>query len=688
MAGPGILSSILDTTGKRVDQRIAQSNEMDKAMRDLQTKALLQSIYATDETTGKPKLSQQEAEEAWSRIEKMNGHNKGAKEIVAKAKDITSKLLGHIPGMPGGNPAMAARAQDQTASALSGGDGGQLVAPPANPSTPGPDADPNATATYSGLTPPPPRTVGGELAESAEAPPAAGPTPPPQRTSTVDLMRAGAPMNANKLEIDKENRGNEEWTRREGVTQADKIATIQATAAAHGDKKVGQFTGDDGKLHLVFQALDGSVYEQDSKGTVRPYVSRLSPGSHLSVSNAQSLASSLGQQFLDEAGNPLDVTKLNIQEELIPITGGTPNRYKVATQSQKTITTNNVVNAVPTLEQTNPTAQVPLGAARVGTESTQETPMIDASGNTVAVPMRSTSAPVATPASGTSGLPAPPQSAAPRVLPNTLPQAEFNNQQQIARPVRAAAVQLFGNPDNPDQESLETFAHLADDPKSRARIGTAARLVINDLAAADKSGGVGASLLGTGVSASGGLWGALKNWSGLTAAVGEQQAAATDRAVQALTPEEARALNQIMAAYGTVVGLRSLTRGGAYKFSTDSMERELPIPGISDVSSSTTYYNKLAKIANEVVEGTKGVSDAVLPEKAQYIEAARRLNLLGQGKNPNAGLTPPPSRSSAAAVDNANAPAGYPFSVTVNGKPYYFDTQANLDRFKKAANIP
>lgn len=688
---PGILSSILDTTGTRVQERIQQSNEMDKAMRDTQTKALLDSIYASDPTTGAPKLSDAEAEEAWGRIEKLNGHNKGAKDILTKARDITGKIFGTGRNA---NPAMAERAKTQTAQALSGGGGGALVSAPPQPdlSTPGPDADAGAAETYSGLTPPPAR---------ASATPTApvGPPTPPQRTSTIDLMRAGAPPNENKLKIDAEDRANKEWSRREDITSGHKLDQIKTTASSHGDKKIAQYTGEDGKLHLIFQAADGTKYETDSEGNVRPYANRLSPGAHLSVTDAQSLAQDLHQQFLDEKGDPYDVTKLKIQDELIPITGGLPNRYKIATQGQSTITANNVVSAVPNLEKTNPNAAVPLGAAQVARTGTSEAPMLDASGNPIAVTLNSTSTPVTPTTQQTPSVPGGPAAPPPRSVVTPPPAAssgsrplegfsgsEFNTQSKKATALKAAGAQIFGDPSDPNSRGLAYYAPLMDDAGARERVGTAARMVIQDLASADsKGGGIGASLLGTGASLHGGdLWGAIKNWSGATEAIGKQQAAATDAAIAKLKPEEKDMLNAIMASYGTIMGLRSITSAGAYKFSAEAMEREIPVPGRAGVVDSRSYKDKMARLAQEMVTGSDLISDKLLPEKAMYKSMYEDLSRQAHG-----GLTPPPARSSAPNNDNTPAVAASPttYSIIVNGKPAYFKSQQDLDNFKKAAHI-
>lgn len=673
LGGPGILGSILDSTGQRIQERVQQSNELDRQSRDAQAKIYLDALHAIDEN-GNPKLTGPAAEEVAGKYQSLYKHNPGIKDIVGKMMDLRGKLFGSKAPAP-----MIQSAQAQTLDASNGGPGGPLVSAP-EPQMQN-QQDPNnrlTTVSNGGLTPPPARSA------VTVAPDAGGLAQPPAKTSLAAIIQAGA-SNQVKTGIAKEGRDEAVDFRKmaqqhkdamelEGLRGDNALARVQATAASHGDKKIAQYTGDDGKLHLIFQAPDGTKYESDSEGSVRPYVSRLSPGSKLSVFDAKSLSSNLGQQFLDESGKPLDVTKLDDADQLVPLTGGMPNRYKISTQNQTTKTFDNTVSAVPTLNQSRPESYTPLGQAQVAREGTSEQIAIDGEGNAVAVPLRQSSSPItpttqakpptATPT--TTGAPTGPARTTPaatgggnRPISGALPPTERNNQLIIARPVRAAAVQLFGDPNTPGVESLESFAKLADDPAARMRIGTAARLIIGDLSAADNGGGVGANVFGNAVSVGGGdLWQSLKNTTGLTKWVASSRVQATQQAVDALKPEEARALNQMIAAYGTVVGLRSLTKGGAYKFSVDSMERELPIPGVSDVNSSVTYYNKLAKIANEVVEGTKGISDMVLPEKESYKVAADRLNALGQGR-----LPAPPQRGGA---PRGNAPSSVPVRVQQN----------------------
>lgn len=679
----GILSTILDTTGERVKERISQTNEMDKQMRDTQTNALLNSIMAHDEN-GQPKLSPQEAEEAWGRIEKLHSHNKGTKDILAKARDITSKIFGG--GQP--NQAMAGRAQQQTVDALNGGQGGQLVgqALATPPPGPGGQATPEQSLavppqTDTGLPAPPARTA------PAPAAPVSTLTQPPKR-STASLIQAGAP-NPVGVEIAKEGRANKEFAERQKILHKNAMELASAKIAP----KSLSYKGKDGKMHvMLYDPRDATVYgEISSTGDVDPARSWLS-GAAIDAQNAKDRAAR-GEIFTFPDGTVIDTTNLQPNEELRAWAGGDAGHYGIYNQQTRQLTANNIVRTYPAL---NPSAQTVQGVARTGTTSTAEVPEINPSTNELnLLTTRQTSTPVtgagpspaqtAPPPAGAGPTPPPvrteppaaPAPAAPqsRAIPNLLPPAELDKQRQIATPVRAAAVQLFGDPSSPNIESMETFAKLADNPESRRRIGAAARFIINDLSAAEKSGGIGASILGEGASVQGGdIWSAIKNWAGVGNWLSRTQAEATENALSNLTPEEARALNQIMAAYGTVVGLRSLTRGGAYRFSVESMERELPIMGMADVNSSQSYYNKLAKMANEVVEGTKGVSDAVLPEKKFYKEAADRLNALGQGKTPPApgALPSPPPRGGGAPQkpepQGAGATGAGQINILLNGQ--------------------
>jgi len=88
MPGPGILSTILDTTGERLRERL----KMDQDFRSMQTKSLVDAIHAIDEN-GNPKLSPEQMDQAWEEIASLN-KSKTAKDVIAKARDIVGKIHG------------------------------------------------------------------------------------------------------------------------------------------------------------------------------------------------------------------------------------------------------------------------------------------------------------------------------------------------------------------------------------------------------------------------------------------------------------------------------------------------------------------------------------------------------------------------------------------------------------------
>lgn len=210
MPGAGFLSTILDRTGERVKERIAQSMEMDKEQRQVQTQALLDSIHAVDEN-GQPKLSPAEAEEAWNRVEQLHKSNKGVMDIIGKARDLTNKVRGAFGGQPNG--AMLQRQGQQTGAAIQGAQQTQQPQQnqPMSEAIPGGGTSTNPTLPY---TPPPPgrqlppvQATANAAAESTstqpdttqpqptdqQTGPQTGPTPPPKRTSMAQIIAAGSP---------------------------------------------------------------------------------------------------------------------------------------------------------------------------------------------------------------------------------------------------------------------------------------------------------------------------------------------------------------------------------------------------------------------------------------------------------------------------------------------------------------
>lgn len=356
----------------------------------------------------------------------------------------------------------------------------------------------------------------------------------------------------------------------------------------------------------------------------------------IGVLDARSLASR-GTIFTGEDGEPIDVNALDDSmglygmvrkntDQTSPNFGKWETVYTPFSPSQSTITVGNEVYAVSPMDKSKLSqgAGVDLGQHITPKAGTHEVPMIGPDGKPVAVPMHSTSTPSTPGAKGRGSRPSPPPTAtstpsapgggAARPQPsssggrplNALPPGSYNVFQQQARPARLAATQLFGDPDSPNFKPLSDYADLMDDPKSQERIATAWNLIRDhvDQARGDAS--------------SGDLTTIMKNYLNVPGAVAESEAAKMRDALNALKPREAEALNREFSTYGTIIGLRALTKGSAAKFSAKNMEQEVPIFGMN-VRTKKAFYDKLSTLAEEVNNGLVGIPDVVLkPGERDY----------------------------------------------------------------------
>ena len=90
-------------------------------------------------------------------------------------------------------------------------------------------------------------------------------------------------------------------------------------------------------------------------------------------------------------------------------------------------------------------------------------------------------------------------------------------------------------------------------------------------------------------------------------------------------------------AYGTIIGLRAITKGSAAKFSAQSLEREVPLPGFAipaNNASQFSFYDKLSRLAEEVYSGSKGNAVLSPQEKAYYQQQYDRLQALKEQVRP------------------------------------------------------
>lgn len=396
---------------------------------------------------------------------------------------------------------------------------------------------------------------------------------------------------------------------------------------------------------------------------------------HLSSTDAKTQSNG-GKKFQDEAGNDIDVSDLPEQMGLVTVTQGSKTFYVPYTQAQTHFNVGGKVYAVPTLDQINLSkgSGVELGASRTPTSASHEQIAVDSNGNPVKNTLRSTNTPSTPGIAGRSASDsAVSNSADQRSSPQSQPKANanapkaspsgaltpassdikgvplgmYNQSLQRVTPVREAATQLFGDPQQPELKGLQSFANLADNKESRERLGKALRQTFTAL---DQSTGGAHIAAGAGpVSVSTGGFGViLENYFGVGPKVAEQQAKMMQDTIGSLTPEEREAYDATMSAFGTIVGLRALTKASAAQASVSTIEREMPVIGVNTTNSSQ-FYDQMQRLAEIVYNGTKGIPEGMwdkgmldrlksLPNEMQKLKK-------GASASPSGKLSAPPDTS-------------------------------------------
>ena len=201
--------------------------------------------------------------------------------------------------------------------------------------------------------------------------------------------------------------------------------------------------------------------------------------------------------------------------------------------------------------------------------------------------------------------------------------------------IEVASHQLWGDPDNPTFRPLSSYANLADDKGAQQRIGQALRMVL------DAGGDSGAEHLGASagpVSFSAGNLGTTLSYKlGIPQAAADEKAKALRTIFEQMKPEEVDYFNALMNAIPTVTGFRKLTSGGAFRWSQQGLERELPMIGLSGVTSSATFKKKMQALGDEPLTAIKNL------ERTNPGVVDPRLALLIRGGSSLAapGVTPP-----------------------------------------------
>ena len=401
----------------------------------------------------------------------------------------------------------------------------------------------------------------------------------------------------------------------------------------------------------------------------------------IDLANAAQLEAS-GHPFHTPSGEVIKVADIPAGMKLYPMTIGGQSGFGLASERQVKEQAGNMNYVTGEFDLNNPSTYTAVGPTRVptlhtapgvttnlatgeqgiGTVTTGTTPITTgASGapKPTGLPTLSPGAQIAggpnAPATGTvqppatagAGQPAPakalpklktsstPSAASPRASGAgsgtvAVPFSAANQMNQRLVPVQEAATALLGDPST-GLTSLDSFAHIAADPKSMNKVGAAVKTAVDQMADQVRS--------------QPGMWQTLSNSSGFTAAKQEIANSVLSDQLKNMNYDERKAFDSLLTSYSTAIGLRSLTRASAAQFSAQAIENEIPIPGYNSVSAPQ-FYDQLARLTQQIYNGSRTVPNMSEPMRQriqdgvkQFVELSKEGAPAAKGAKP---FTPPP----------------------------------------------
>lgn len=216
-----------------------------------------------------------------------------------------------------------------------------------------------------------------------------------------------------------------------------------------------------------------------------------------------------------------------------------------------------------------------------------------------------------------------------------------------AQPAITALMGLYGDPQNPQVKSMADFADLANDPHAQKTLGTAFRLLDQQMGEISNPG-----ILATLGNAAG--------WGNFRAQV---EAGVQQKAGSAMTPREKEYFNTAIASMADIIGARAATGQSPARFSVQFMENELPLIGSSSVTDKNSYVTKMDTIGRQIKVGLNAMPDN--KRALSYLDN-RQKQLAKQGpvSKDAPSMNPRP----------ANVPEGYVLRDGPKGRGWYAPT--------------
>jgi hypothetical protein len=178
---------------------------------------------------------------------------------------------------------------------------------------------------------------------------------------------------------------------------------------------------------------------------------------------------------------------------------------------------------------------------------------------------------------------------------------------------------------------MEDFADITKNPEEWRKATTVLNAILDDM---DEN-----------IANQGGVWAAVKNAGGITAAMQQAKTAVIGDQLRSLPNQHDRDyVNTALTALSMLVGMRAANKGSAAKFSVKALANDIPKED-TGVETQQDFYKKLSKLGVAVstsMHGIGGFSD----EDKNYIDAqTNRLMRLGKQSTAPGGekpFTPPP----------------------------------------------
>jgi len=187
--------------------------------------------------------------------------------------------------------------------------------------------------------------------------------------------------------------------------------------------------------------------------------------------------------------------------------------------------------------------------------------------------------------------------------------ADYNTQLKRVVAIRSVANNMFGDTTQPELSGLIEFGDIADDPIKRARVGKAILVALQGIEHDTKGGDLSTII---------------KTEADIPLYVAEARRRIPQKSMAGMTPREKDALDASVISLSAMVALRSITGAGNAKFSTQALERDLPLIGVN-TTDSRQFYNKMSHAAELIWDGARTTYRPLFDQESNEFEFYKNL---------------------------------------------------------------